>query len=453
MFIVPFLYVHSDDSFHSDDPFASIRKTKMNQFLDHFHLKFPLKEAYQVMPNMILAKLHDITENDYSFEIKKFNHNSIATGVVRCQGKEIANVDIVTRRNPQDAMSFLAEWVTSSSMPLTLILQNYTNLENGCGELCFATSKNYDSRSGIMSHANGRFFFLRNGLIVRLINLSENCNVYAIANLLDRQIMKALKTIKGKGVVQGKDKIEQPVSITNSENDPLIPINFSVAPALPEDFYINELKKYIDIKNKSAEDYFVIAEIYYYGRKGISINKKKAREYYQCAYDLALVELQRFPNNYATMYIAGICVERLLLPGVNYLRYLQDAATGGYPPAEADMAFRYMKGIGVNTNFRQAYAYALKASEHGDMLGRAILGAYYLTIKKDVKRGIKFILESAEAGNPGGQYMLFRCLYYSNGVEKNIDLAMKILKMSADQGFPDSVSKWNNLKKEIKIQQ
>ncbi|MBO4630911.1 MAG: sel1 repeat family protein, partial [Lentisphaeria bacterium] len=110
-------------------------------------------------------------------------------------------------------------------------------------------------------------------------------------------------------------------------------------------------------------------------------------------------------------------------------------------------AFRYMKGLGVDADFNKAYAYALKASEHGDMLGRAILGAYYLTIKKDIKRGVKLIRESAESGNPGGQYMLFRCLYYSKEIEKNKDLAMKILKMSADQGFPDSVSKWNNLNK------
>ena len=278
-----------------------------------------------------------------------------------------------------------------------------------------------------------------------MINLSENCNVYAIANLLDKQIMKIVKTIKESGVAQCRDKIGKPAKIADPEKDKSLSVKSFTVQSLPEDFYVNELKKYVDIWDKSEKDYFAIAEIYYYGRKGISIDKNKARKYYQAAYDLATVEMQSDPNNYAAMYIVGICAERLLLPGVNYLRYLQDAATGGYPPAEADMAFRYMKGLGVDADFDKAYVYALKASEHGDMLGRAILGAYCLTIKRDIKQGVKLIQESAETGNPGGQYMLFRCLYYSKGMERNIDLAMKILKLSADQGFPDSVSKWNNL--------
>ena len=77
-------------------------------------------------------------------------------------------------------------------------------------------------------------------------------------------------------------------------------------------------------------------------------------------------------------------------------------------------------------------------------------GAYFLTIKNDTKNGVRLILESAEAGDPGGQYMLFRCLYYTKGIVKDKELAMKVLKLSADQGFIDSVSKWNNLNKRNK---
>gem|GEM_PF-1115741 len=63
------------------------------------------------------------------------------------------------------------------------------------------------------------------------------------------------------------------------------------------------------------------------------------------------------------------------------------------------------------------------------MFGRAILGAYLLNVSKDKDQGIKLIQESAESGNAGGQYMLFRCLYYKiPGIQKDEKSALKLLE-------------------------
>ncbi len=101
-----------------------------------------------------------------------------------------------------------------------------------------------------------------------------------------------------------------------------------------------------------------------------------------------------------------------------------------------------MKGKYVKRDIAKAYEYAKKASDQGDMFGRALLGAYYMNVKKDVKLGIKLIQESAKKGNAGGQYMLYRCLYYRKGIKKDRKKARELLQKAADQGQSDAATKW-----------
>ena len=275
----------------------------------------------------------------------------------------------------------------------------------------------------------------RDKIIELLLNIINGKHIASTA--AQKKLYETIRN-KANNFVQEKD-------IDCEQSKSLLKINFQPKEILSEDYYSQKLQKLVDLKEKKASDYFDIAEMYFYGRRGGSVDKCKSRENYQNAYNSAVSELIDKLENYEAKYIIGICAERLLLSNVKFFDYLKAAADGGYPPAEAELAFRYMKGCGVDTDFNKAYFYALKASSHGNMFGRAILGAYFLTIKNDTKKGVRLILESAEAGDPGGQYMLFRCLYYSKGIVKDKELAMKVFKLSADQGFMDSVSKWRNL--------
>lgn len=106
-----------------------------------------------------------------------------------------------------------------------------------------------------------------------------------------------------------------------------------------------------------------------------------------------------------------------------------------------------MKGIGTKISFDQAAQWAEKAVKHDDPFGQAIWGAYLLNVKGKKDEGCKFIRKSAEAGNPGGLYMLFRCLYYGRGCEANKDERLKCLEQSSYHGFPDAISKLQILRR------
>lgn len=184
---------------------------------------------------------------------------------------------------------------------------------------------------------------------------------------------------------------------------------------------------------------FQIANYYFYGRKNIKQEQAKARLQFAEVINL----LHKTDMTDAKLeYIMGICVGNVSGDMPQAMEWLLKAAKQGYAPAQAEVAFRYMKGIGTKSDFAKAYNLAKEASEAGDMFGKAILGAYFLNVSKNEKQGIKLIKESADSGNAGGQYMLFRCLYYKTpGIEKDEKLGLRLLKLSADQGFSDAVSK------------
>lgn len=176
------------------------------------------------------------------------------------------------------------------------------------------------------------------------------------------------------------------------------------------------------ILNKDAQNYyeacFLLANYYYEGRKGIPKDKTKAKEYYSKALKASLPKAN--DGNAKYQYIVAICTRREKYNSKQAYEWLEKSATQGYAPAQAKLAFWYMKGIGVDKpDIEKAAQWAKKASSQGNMLGKALLGAYYMNVKKDVPRGIKLIQESANAGNAGGQYMLYRCMYYGKGVKKD----------------------------------
>lgn len=191
---------------------------------------------------------------------------------------------------------------------------------------------------------------------------------------------------------------------------------------------------------------FRIANYLFYGRKGIEIDKIGARELYIALLQV-LVNMQEKTPEY--LYIIGIAVSNSSGDTVSAFKWLMESAEEKYPPAEAEVAFRYMKGIGVEINIAQAAQWARKATMHDDSFGQAIYGAYLLNVEKQKGEGYSLIQKSADAGNPGGLYMLFQCLYYGNGCEENKDKALKYLELASCQGFLDATSKLQILRNTV----
>jgi len=193
-----------------------------------------------------------------------------------------------------------------------------------------------------------------------------------------------------------------------------------------------DIQSYIIVK-------FQIANYYFYGRKDIEPNRAQARQ--QFAEVVKLLHKTDMESA-KSKYIMGISIGNAFGDMPLAMEWLLKAAEQGYALAQAEVAFRYMKGIGTMSDFEKAYMFAENASRAGDMLGKAIQGAYLLNISKSMSQGLKLIQESANSGNAGGQYMLFRCLYYNTpGIEKDEERGLDLLQLSAEQGFPDAVSK------------
>lgn len=185
---------------------------------------------------------------------------------------------------------------------------------------------------------------------------------------------------------------------------------------------------------------FTLANYYYESRKGIPKNKKKAKRYYDQALKASFAKANE--GNAEYQYIVAICTRRAKHNFKQAYEWLVKSAMQGYAPAQAKLAFWYMKGLGVDKpDIEKAAQWAQKASQQENMLGRALLGAYYMNVKKDILRGVKMIQESANAGNAGGQYMLYRCMYYGKGVKKDRAKALQLLQQAANQGLDDAVTK------------
>lgn len=221
--------------------------------------------------------------------------------------------------------------------------------------------------------------------------------------------------------------------------------NFSIAIELAKDGKYSQASIYLQkvIKNSEDKNYllacFTLANYYFESRKGIAKNSQEAAKYYNWALNKSFPEAEA--GNAEAQYIASICIRNAKYQRKAAFEWLEKAAKQNYAPAQAELAFCYMKGTGVKQDFKQAIEWARKAANQGNMLGKAIVGAYYLNVKKDFSKGIELIKESAESGNPGGQYNLFRCLYYGKGIKKDRKKAIELLQKAADQGLDDAITK------------
>lgn len=215
---------------------------------------------------------------------------------------------------------------------------------------------------------------------------------------------------------------------------------------------LNQQKKYSEaakILEKIAADpavanhsiaCFMLANYYYESRKGIAKNKEKAKKYYDQALKMSLPKAES--GDAEAQYITGIITKRTMFKSKLAYEWMEKSAEQGYDPAQAQLAFWIMKGIGgYKIDKEKVGELARKASRQGNMLGRTLLGAYYLNVKKDYKKGFKLIKESADAGNRGGQYMMYYCLRLGKGATKDRIKAMDFLQKAADQGLEDAVGK------------
>ncbi len=114
----------------------------------------------------------------------------------------------------------------------------------------------------------------------------------------------------------------------------------------------------------------------------------------------------------------------------------------GYPRAYYVMGVNYRDGLWSYKNPKLALQYFQKASSKGYLKGRAAWGAMLLDgdegIRKDVKRGLKFLTQTAELNVDEAQYKLGELYLRKDGpVGRDVKLAEYWLRKSVDNGNAD----------------
>ena len=121
----------------------------------------------------------------------------------------------------------------------------------------------------------------------------------------------------------------------------------------------------------------------------------------------------------------------------------------GKPATEADKLLGKADEAFNNEDFDTAFKYYQKAAETGniDAYTGSALGQYYLGIlyfegwngeKPDKKRGLEWLYKAANGCEPWAVFYIGNCYRRGDGVEKNLNEAIRWYKKAAEYGDEDA---------------
>lgn len=182
--------------------------------------------------------------------------------------------------------------------------------------------------------------------------------------------------------------------------------------------------------------------MYLYGEDGVSVDYKKAFDYYKMAADL---NDNVAINNLGSLYYSGIGTPHNPLMAA---QMFAKAADLGNVEAMVNLAFIYLSGQGVPQNPQAAMTLFEDASQKGNPTANFMLGYAYFKgyeVNKDLRRAFDLIRKSANSGYDDAQYVL--ALMYINGwgTPQNYGNAVKALNQAIDQGNIDAMVELGNI--------
>jgi TPR repeat protein len=119
--------------------------------------------------------------------------------------------------------------------------------------------------------------------------------------------------------------------------------------------------------------------------------------------------------------------------GIDYFRRSADL---GYGPAQIALAYYYETGTGVVGSQSQAIDLYRKAAQQGDPLAGWLVGRHYFLgngVPRDLDVAQKWLKLSADQNNAFGAYYLGRLM-----ADRDYTRAPKLYKIAADQGLPQA---------------
>ncbi len=182
--------------------------------------------------------------------------------------------------------------------------------------------------------------------------------------------------------------------------------------------------------------------MYLYGEDGVSVDHKKAFDYYKMAAErkdnVAI-------NNLGSLYYSGIGTPRNPLMAA---KMFAAAAELGNVEAMVNLAFIYLSGQGIVQNPEEAIHLFEKAAESDNPTANFMLGYAYFRgyiVEKDFRHAFDLIRKSANAGYDDAQFIL--SLMYMNGwgTPQNYGNAVKALNKAMAQGNIDAMMELGNI--------
>ncbi len=118
-------------------------------------------------------------------------------------------------------------------------------------------------------------------------------------------------------------------------------------------------------------------------------------------------------------------------------------ANDGYAKAQANVAWMYQTGKGIEKDFKKAVEWYLKAAKQNHVIAKNNLGVMHENgwgTKKNLKRAAYWYREAASTGYSYSQYNYGKMLLNGTGVDKNTKEAAYWLGLAALQGVDDARS-------------
>jgi TPR repeat protein len=125
------------------------------------------------------------------------------------------------------------------------------------------------------------------------------------------------------------------------------------------------------------------------------------------------------------------------------LKEISPLAKAGNPDAQHLLGLMYYMGRGVTRDYKQAFAWHLKAAGQGKADAQYVVGAMYYTgnaVPQDQKHAVSWFRKAAEQGNPDAQHALGLMYRYSvAGVPQDAVLAYMLYNLAAAGGHRNAV--------------
>jgi len=197
--------------------------------------------------------------------------------------------------------------------------------------------------------------------------------------------------------------------------------------------------------------------------KGVPQDYAKMLDYYRLAADGGLTKAQ---VNIGYLYRDGIGVQRDPVEAMNWFRRAADqgdpiamveigrpeaafriyeqSAEGGDAEAMYALACDYNAGNGVAPDREKAAAWMTKAAEAGNAAAQCEVGFRYENpprdpskpVRMNLPQAVKWYRLAADQNNAGGQYRLGLCYLAGQGVEKDEERGLDLIRRAAEKNGP-----------------